>query len=49
MNEPHPFEEDRHEPALDGHDFRLDHRCGFGLSLLIYVVVNGFVDGFDGF
>ena len=24
MNEPQPFEEDRHEPALDGHDFRLD-------------------------
>ena len=24
MNEPQPFEEDRHEPAPNGHDFRLD-------------------------
>jgi segregation and condensation protein A len=24
MNEPQPFEEDRHEPAPGGHDFRLD-------------------------
>ena len=24
MNEPRPFEEDRHEPAANGHDFRLD-------------------------